>query len=61
MKIPCDTLIMHILNPRATIEKIRPGDIVSKPIVEVNGLLKNAKLMQNKTKRLKREHNQRSK
>ena len=55
MKIPCDTLITHILNPRATIEKIRPGDIVSKPIVEVNGLLKNAKLMQYKTKRLKGE------
>lgn len=35
-------------------KKIRPGDIVSKPIVEVNGLLKNAKLMQNKELKIKR-------
>ena len=35
MKVDCDTLIMYILNPRATTKKIKHGDIVSKSIVEI--------------------------
>lgn len=35
MKVDYDTLIVHILNPRATPKKIKQDDIVSKSTVEI--------------------------
>lgn len=56
MKVDCDTLIMHILNPRATTKKIKHGDTVSKSIVEIKwNTKKNAQFMQKNDKRNKKE------
>ena len=52
--MPCDTLIMHILNPRATSEKIRQGDIVSKPIGEVKWTTKKCKTNAKQDKKIKK-------
>lgn len=50
MKVDCDTLIMHILNPRATTKKIKHGDTVSKSIVEIKW---NTKKIQSMSKNMK--------
>lgn len=52
MKVDCDTLIMHILNPRATTKKIKHGDTVSKSIVEIKW---NTKKMHNSCKKMTKE------